>query len=124
MLTPQSVFGCGPLWEGCAEERWPSAEANPEGMHIESCLRATLAATQKSLFLKEADLTEHLQSATLFCSICTLLYLPSVLLIILGFCSILDTGDLLSLEFLFYIHHHYDSNNKKIKRKSESIDPF
>lgn len=53
-----------------------------------------------------------------------ILYLPSVLLIILGFCSILDIGDLLSLEFLFYIHHHCDSNNNKIKQKSESIDLF
>lgn len=38
--------------------------------------------------------------------------LPSVLLIILGFCSILDIGEVLSLEFLFYIHHHYDNNKE------------
>lgn len=38
--------------------------------------------------------------------------LPSVLLIILGFYSILDIGDALSLKFLVYIYRYYDKNKE------------
>lgn len=65
-----SCSGKGVLGDGGSSE-----EENPEETDTGSGPHTALAAAWTSPFLKKADLMEHLQSTTLFCSICILLYL-------------------------------------------------
>lgn len=50
--------------------------------------------------------------------------LPSLLLIILGFCSFRDIEDILSLVLLFYIYNYYQNNNNKILNHSVNVQIY
>lgn len=50
--------------------------------------------------------------------------LPSLPLIILGFCSFMDFEDILSLVLLLYIYNYYESNNNKILNQSVNIQIY